>query len=243
MPRESAPARRPVKARGALQAPKVAPRRTRIPVYRRRGVQIVAVAVLTGLLALGVLQILDARERGDQRREELRAVGRFDRSLTLIDAPTQTALTEMLQVSVQFRNGEIGAETFLENVREWIRALRESSQSLAAQETPPDLQEVRALYYNSTLLILDAAKTFRVAASVTDSELRASTIGQARSLMVHAASVRGLAQRGLEKVKSELGLSEEFDERLFVDTPIPLPSENAEPPAPAPPGLPAPPAP
>lgn len=238
------PARRPVKARGSLPAPRVAPtRRPRVVWYRRRRIQIAGGVFLVGLVALGVWLFLDARA---EAREARRAVERFDRAVSAMVASASDALGEMSSAPEEFRTGSLPADEFLKRTEAWLTALRQVDSRLRARAVPGSLTESRALLVQGIVLFIDAAKSFQAAAKLTDAPLRDDAIGQGRNVALHAAAVFAMGRRELLKAKQEIGLPISEAERPLLQQEIQLPTEEAPPPPPPgelppgglPPGLP-----
>jgi hypothetical protein len=220
-------ARRPVKARGSLPAPKVAPRRVRLPLYKRRPVQIAAGVVLLVLLLIGFLQFRKAGQRAEAKRNEKSAVRRFDSSIKLIENTVTTPGSEMSTIPEQFNGGQIDATAFKTKTDEWLKAFRDASKKLSERDAPPGLEETRALLYQGVVGYIDAVKVFQIAAAA-DGELRKKGIDEGRNLTDHAAKLFGLGKRELIKQKKRVGLQDP-NERLFLDQPIPLPAEEVSP--------------
>ena len=219
--------RRPVKARGSLPAPRVAPRRVRLPIYKRRPVQIVGGVVLLILLLIGFLQFRKAQQRAEARRNEKSAVRRFDSSIKLIETSIQTPRSEMSTVPEQFNGGQMDANAFKAKTDEWLKALRDASKKLSEKDPPSGLEETRALLYQGVIGYIDATKTFQIAAAA-EGELRKKGVDEGRNLTDHAAKLFGLGKRELIKQKKRVGLQDP-DARLFLDQPIPLPAEEVSP--------------
>src|SRR5918992_140179 len=110
--KKAEPTRKPVKARGALPAPKVAPRRVRLPIYKRRPIQIIALILL---LIIGIIvfqQVRKARAEAAEKRQERRAIRRFDSGVRLLETTITRARSEMSTVTEQFKTGQMNSDAF-----------------------------------------------------------------------------------------------------------------------------------
>lgn len=231
--KKTEPTRRPVKARGALPAPRVAPRRVRVPVHRRRPVQVVALLLVLILAGITFQQVSNARDESAARAAEKRAVRRFDTSVKVLESPITKAVGEMSQFPEQFRTGATDATTFRAKTDEWLKTFRETAASLAEKTVDESLEESRALFHSGTVLFIDAAKVFQAAAGETDVSQRDNLLNEGRNLTDHAGKIFGLGKRSLIIEKTRVGIPDD-EKAQFVDQPIPLPQEDV-PPQPAPP--------
>lgn len=234
--RRAVETRRPVKARGTLPAPRVAPRRTRVAWYRRRQVQIVGALVLLGAIALGVQQFSRFRERAEQLRSQRRDVEQFERSLSVLTLSIQTTDQEMASEPARLRSGELSAENFKTKTDQWIAAFKKLGDELRGKDVPSGLEEARALFVQGAVLYLDAVKVFQLAAAQTDPVLRDQGLQDAVNIAGHAGFAFGMGSRSLEEEKARLGIGEEGRSRQLLDQPIPLPEEEVISPAAPPAG-------
>lgn len=233
--------RRPVKARGSIPAPKVAPARTRIPWYRRRAILIVGGVLVAGLIALIVLNILGRRS---ERRELEEQIARFERRYSTLQLSGANVGQEMNTSPGEFQAGQLSPEAFAEQIEGWLEHLRRVDESIRSATVPNELTEARAQLINGNLLLIDATKGFQQAITATDPVVRDQLINSARTLLTHAASVLQLGQRELLKTKQRLGFAS-TEEETALQTPPQLPSEEVAPQPPpqptAPPVEPSPP--
>lgn len=234
--KKTEPTRRPVKARGALPAPRVAPRRVRVPVHRRRPVQIVAILLILVIAGVTFQQVSQARDEAAERAAKKSAVRGFVNSFRAkVETPVNKVVGEMSQVPEQFRSGSTDAASFKTKTDEWLKALRDAATSLAEKEVQPSLEETRALFHHGAILFIDAVKVYQSAAVQTDVGQRDALLDEGRNLTDHAGKVFGLGIRALIIEQTRAGLSvPETDKAQFVDRPIPLPQEEV-PAQPAPP--------
>lgn len=240
---KKAPPRKPVKARGALPAPRVAPRRRpRVVWYRRRWVQVLAALVLIGMIAGTASVALAARKRSEDRKEQLEEINKFDKAVQLLQSPLQSTVQAMGEAPQSFQIGFITAADFQAQTDTWVTEFRKLDEGLRKRKIPAGmrgLEEARASLVQGTVLYIDAAKQFKVAALIPDQAGRDLALQNGNALINHATSVYGMGQRTLAKEKQRLGEKLPEGQQNPLTGPIPLPEEN--PPPPPPPELPPPP--
>jgi hypothetical protein len=205
--------RKPIKAKGALPAPKVAPRRKTRVVFTRRRMNQALVAlgalVVLALGGLGVKLILDARHQANQRASETSAVRKFDQKFTALISKAGQSLSDMNSAPEEFRSGKIAGADFKKKTDEWVLAIKEFDKGLRSVSIPTkqsQLTETRALFVNGVVGFLDAAKIFGLAATTTDPASRTAALDQGKTLLSHGGSVFGLGQRALNDLKQKYGL-------------------------------------
>lgn len=226
------PERRPVKAKGTLPAPRVAPKRSRIIWYKRRAIQVVGGVALAALLAAGIWMFLDARGKDRDRR---RAVERFERAVNSAAASVSEIVGKMNSVPGELASGAKSPDEYRAEADGWIEALREFDSRMRERDVTLELSEARALYVHGAVLFLDAAKTLRLAADVSG-EAREEVLSRGRDLLAHATSAVSIAQQVLAKVKLAVGLDVPTPEGGLPQE-FPLTPEKAPPPQPPqPPG-------
>ncbi|HVE75903.1 MAG TPA: hypothetical protein VND22_03945 [Actinomycetota bacterium] len=240
---KKAPPRKPVKARGALPTPRVAPRRRpRVVWYRRRWTQVLAALVLVGMIAGTASVALAARKRGEERKDQLEEINKFDRAAQLLQSPLQPVVQSMNEAPQSFQIGLMTAEDFQAQTDTWIAEFRKLDQGLRKRKIPAGmrgLEEARASMVQGTVIYIDAAKQFKVAALIPDQTGRDLALQNGNALISHATAVYGMGQRTLAKEKQRLGAKLPEGQENPLTGPIPLPEEN--PPPPPPPEFPAPP--
>lgn len=227
---KSSAQRKPVKAKGTLPAPRIAPKRNFIPIHKRRPLQIAAGAVILALIALVIWRVLDSRAGSEQER---RAIRRFENSANLLLNGLSETVNEMSTQPTELGTGIMPPDQFQARTEEWIKKFREVNVSLREKKIPSELNEARALSVHSVLFFLDAAKSFKLAAQVPEGETRVAAIANGENLMSHAESLVSLFQREMNRVKLELGMVSRTDAGL--NQPVELPPEEKEPPLPLPP--------
>ena len=225
------PARKPIKARGALPAPRVAPERDNTPWHGKIGARIAMAVAALAIIAFIVNTVLDARERAEARRQDGRAVEQFERRVLDLNTKIGSVYEGLSQAPGAFLAGALPEEEYRTQAEGWITSFRELNQSIRNLEAPTDieaLQEAKAHYVQGTIIYLDAAKVFLSAASIDDPPAREQTLVLARNLFLHGTSVYGMGDRVLTELKNELQLNDPPE-----PPPAPtLPEEEVQLPAP-----------
>ena len=226
------PQRKPIRARGAIPVPKVAPKRNLKLWYQQRPVQVVAGLLVVLIVGLLVKAGLDWKDSRDQRKDNLRAVEQFERAVQLLQGPNQQVFEGINKAPGDFQSGALTAADFKTQTETWLKTMQEMDAGLRKRTIPasvPVLEEVRALLVDGTMVYIDAIKSFHLSSTLTDPAARDAAITQGNNLRHHADAVYGMGQRRLQKLKTSLG--GEGGEDLLG--PIQLPSEEAPPPPPA----------
>ena len=92
------PSRPPVRSKTALPAPRVAPKRIRIPWHQRRPVQVVLAVIVVGLLVLLVTQGLSTWHHHQATMKAKKGVKAFDAAYQTELTPLSNAATYSLLV-------------------------------------------------------------------------------------------------------------------------------------------------
>lgn len=234
--RAASEGKRPIKARGAAPAPKVAPRRVSVVWYRKRSVQIVGALGVLAVLGVAVLLFFQWRRGVEERRREQRAIRQFDRSISVLAVSLQKTEQEMSTEPQRFKSGELSQEDFKKKTEEWQNAFTDLSTELRQKTVPDKLEESRALLVEGAVLYLDAVKVFQTAAAIQDQALRDQALQQGTNIANHAGFSLGMGRRSLEREKRLAGIASEG--ASFLDQPIPLPEEEVVPQPPVPPQVP-----
>jgi hypothetical protein len=220
-----------MKARGALPAPVVAPRRVNLPWYKRRNVQLgIAFAVIfLGVFLFNVVK--DIREGSDDKKLQVRSIEQFERRLQLLNAPL-AAVYEALQTSPdQFLAGSLSLDDYRKQAEGWVEEFRKLYTGIRDAEVREDLEplvEAKALFSQGSVVILDAAKTLLQAASVEGAS-REALIDLGRNLLSHGGAVVNMGELQIQRVKNEFDLN---DPPAEIPAPV-IPEEQA--PLPQPP--------
>jgi hypothetical protein len=227
------PARKPVKARGALPSPRVAPQRDNTPCHGKTGIRIVMALVALALIAFIVNLVMDARDRAADRRQEARSVEQFERRVLDLNQKNSAVYEQLSQVPGAFLAGALPVEEYRTATEAWVTSFRELNQGIRNLEVPADLEglvEAKAHYVQGTILYVDAAKVFVAAAAITDPAEREKTTVLGRNLFLHGTSVYAEGDRTITVMKNEYELN---DPPAPVPAPA-LPEEEVQlPPAPA----------
>ncbi|MGH2772358.1 MAG: hypothetical protein ACRDIU_04380 [Actinomycetota bacterium] len=238
---KNAPARKPVKAKGAVRAPKTAPERPPAQWYRRKGFRLVAAIVAAVLLLILIKVGFDARKRANARRDEAQAVQRFDRRVKTLIVPVQEVIETSSKSSGEFTGGIVPKENFSKFTEDWLAAVRKFDSALRNRKIPAslgELEDARALYVQAAVVYLDAIKSYQLAAKL-EPPARDDAIKHASNLMAHGQSIVALGDRVVERLKIRYDLVEPqvaVPGQPATDPsvpPIQLPAEEAPPPAPA----------
>lgn len=225
------PQRKPVRARGAVPVPKVAPKRVRRVWYKQRPIQAIGILVIVAFLAILVKAGLSFKDARDQRKDNLKAVEQFERAVELLQGPNAEIFTAINKAPQEFQSGAMSAADFKAQTDTWLATMRKLDEGLRKQKIPsglPSFEEARALLVQGTMVYIDAVKSFQLAAGLTDPAQRDAAIAQGNSLKHHGDAVYGMGQRRLQRLKTSLG--GEGGEDLLG--PVQLPNEEAPPPPP-----------
>ena len=244
---KNAPARKPVKAKGAVRAPKTAPERPPAQWHRRKGFRLVA-AILAAVLLLILVKVgFDIRKRATARRDEARAVEHFDRRVKTLMVPVQEVIESTSKSPGEFAGGIVPKENFTKFTEEWLAAVRKFDSGLRNRKIPESLGELddaRALYVQAAVVYIDAIKSYQLAAKL-EPPARDDAIKQGSNLISHGQSLVALGDRVVERLKIRYDLVEPpapVPGQPAAEPsvpPIQLPVEEAPPPAPAAPVNPA----
>lgn len=221
--------RRPVKVRGTLPAPKTSPARVRLVWYRRRVFQVLGAVILVAAVGLGVWQFMKARDRSRKAEDERRAIGQFERGLSVGEGPLGRVVQEMDTLPEQLKTGQLAAAEFNVKTESWLTELRKLDSELRKKRVPSRLDDARALLVQGVLIYIDAAKTFQLAGLMPDPSLRDRALEQGRNLIEHASAVYGTGRRALALQRIEVGLATDEQTETILREPVPLPPENARP--------------
>ncbi|MEX2551890.1 MAG: hypothetical protein WD627_02660 [Actinomycetota bacterium] len=219
-----------MKARGALPAPVVAPRRINLQWYKRRNVQLgIAFAVVfLGVFLFNVVK--DIREGSDDKKLQVRSIEQFERRLQLLNAPL-AAVYQALQTSPgQLLAGSLSVDDYRTQAEGWVEEFRKLYTGIREAEVREDLEpliEAKALFSQGSVLLLDAAKAHLQAASV-EGVPRQELIDLGRNLLTHGSAVVNMGELQIQRVKNEFDLN---DPPVELPAPV-IPEEEAPPPQP-----------
>ncbi len=229
------PPRKTVKARGSLPAPRVAPQRDTTPWHRKTKFRVLMAVVGLLVLALAVKLVLDARQRADDRRADVRAIEQFERKVQDLNLETQPVYQSIGQGAGAFLAGTLPAAEFRTQAEGWVQSFRDLNRGIRDIPVPTDLerlQEAKASYVQATTIYIDAAKMFVAAADISDPAARERATVLARNTLIHGSSVSGMGDRAMTRLKNEYGVNDPPAELPVAD----LPEEEISVPPPPPPG-------
>lgn len=232
------PARKPVKARGALPSPRVAPQRDNTPWHGKIGPRIAMAVAALAVLAFVVNAIMDARDRAEARRVEGRAVEQFERRVLDLNTKIGSVYEQLSQTPGAFLAGAVPVEEYRTQAEGWVTSFRELNQSIRNLEVPSDIEglhEARAHYVQGTVIYLDAAKVFLTAAAVEDPAERERITVLGRNLFLHGTFVYSMGDRVITEMKNDLELNDPPEPPAPPGLPeeeVQLPAPPAAPPAP-----------
>lgn len=228
------PPRKPVKARGALPAPRVAPQRDTTPWHQKTKNRVLIGVLALLLIGFAAKLVLDARERAEETRADVRAIEQFERRLQDLNLDVQPTYQSLSEAPGNFQAGTLPQPEFRSLAENWVDSFRRMNQGIRAIEVPADLdglQEAKALYVNAATLYIDAAKIFLAAADTTDPPARERANNLARNTFLHAAAVYATGDRAMARIKNDYELNDPP-----AELPVPsYPEEEISFPPPAPP--------
>lgn len=230
--------RKTIKARGALPAPVVSPKRVVLPWYKKRGNQ-AGIAFLALLLTLFLFNVFsDLSDSREKKRLEVRAVKQFERKVSLLNAPLGAVFQSIKPATDGLVAGTVPVEEYRKAANVWLEEFRKLYTGIKGTKVPADLEglvEARALYSQGALIYLDAAKVLIQAAAVPGAE-REATKKLGESLLAHAEAVATMGEREFQRLKNRL----ELNDPVVRLPKAPIPEEEVPLPAAAPaPGNPA----
>lgn len=226
--KDQASSRKPIKARGALPAPIVAPRRVNLPWYKRRNVQLgIAFAVIfLGVFLFNVVK--DLRAGSSDKKLQVRSIEQFERKLQLLNAPLAGVYQALQTTPDQLLAGTLSVDDYRKQAEGWVeefRKLYSGIKTAEVREDLPALVEAKALFTQGAVVLLDAAKTHLQAASVEGAP-RQDLINLGRNLLSHGSAVISMGERQIQSVKNDFDLN---DPPAELPPPI-IPEEEAPPP-------------
>ena len=187
---KTAPARRPVKARGTIPVPKVGHRAARLPWYRNRQVQLIGGLIVLVVLGVAASQVAAWRHRVNERAADRKAVKAFNDRITAIQGQIIEPLNGVQAVPEQFRNGQIKADAYNDATGKWLASFQRMASDLRSMSPPDELSATRAHFVESAVVFVDATRTYQLAARE----------------MNHAETMYTNALKELDTVKKRVGL-------------------------------------
>jgi hypothetical protein len=232
------PTRPPVRSKTALPAPRVAPRRIRIPWHQRRPVQVVLALIVVGLLVLGVTQGLSTWHHHEATMKAKKGVKAFDAAYQTGLTPLSNFFTQVNNSPQQFVGGVMPQATYATQTAQWLATFQALRKQLSDASPPKAIQGQRGLLLQATDIFIDGVKEMQLAGTVSDTSLRKTLTDQGRNIIFHGTSVFKNAQIEEAKVVRSFHLTIGAPASALLQLPD-APAENA-PPAPAPSPVPSP---
>lgn len=237
---KTSPARKPIKARGALPTPKSAPQRPHKRWFRHQGWQLVAIVVVIAVVGTAWAGGGAWLKNRKEKKTNTNAVAQFDRRYSVLKSPVTDVLSAVPAKTGELAAGTLPAPEFQKETEGWLEQLRKMDAELRKRTIPPGLPELdraRAVLVQGYLVHIDAVKAFSLAANTNDPALREQVIKQGNNLSAHAGSIVSTGERLLDSLKTRLGLEEPAPPGVpqgdpgtaAVEQPIQLPAEEAPP--------------
>jgi hypothetical protein len=203
---KTAPARRPVKARGTIPVPKVGHRPVRLPWYRNRQLQVIGGLIVLVVLGVAASQVVAWRHRVHEREADRKAVKAFNDRITAIQGQIIEPLNGIQAVPEQFRNGQIKADAYKDAAGKWLATFQRMASDLRSLRPPAELGPTRAHFEEAAVLFVDATRTYQLAAQTSEAPVRDEAILLAAREMNHAETMYTNALKELDAVKKRVGL-------------------------------------
>ncbi len=232
------PSRPPVRSKTALPAPRVAPKRIRVPWHQRRPVQVVIAVIVLGLLVLVVTQGLSTWHHHQATMKAKKGVKAFDAAYQTELTPLSNFFTQVNNSPQQYVGGVMSQATYATQTAQWLATFQALRKQLSDAGPPRAIQGARGLLVQATDIFIDGVKELQLAGTVSDPKLRQTLVDQGRSVIFHGTSVFKNAQIEEAKVVKSFHLTIGAPASALLQLPD-APPENA-PPAPSPTPVPSP---
>ncbi len=225
---KSTPSRPPVRSKTALPAPRVAPKRIRIPWHQRRPVQVVLALVVVGLLVLGVTSGLSTWHNHQATMKAKKGVRAFDAQYQTELTPLSNFFTQVNNSPGQYAAGLMPQATYVTQTAQWLATFEALRKQLSDASPPRAIQGARGLLMQATDVFIDGVKELQLAGTVSDANVRKSLIDQGRNIIFHGTSIFKNAQIEEAKVVAGFHLSTGAPASALLQLPD-APAENAPP--------------
>ena len=232
------PTRPPVRSKTALPAPRVAPKRIRVPWHQRRPVQGILALIVLGLLVLAVTHAWSAWDHHQATMKAKKGVKAFDASYQTDLTPLSNFFTQVNNSPQQYVGGVMSQATYATQTAQWLVTFETLRKQLSDASPPRVIQGARGLLVQSTDIFIDGVKEMQLAGTVSDPKLRQTLVDQGRNVIFHGTSVFKNAQIAEAKVVKSFHLTIGAPASALLQLPD-APPENA-PPAPSPTPVPSP---
>ena len=137
------PSRPPVRSKTALPAPRVAPKRIRVPWHQRRPVQVVIALIVLGLLVLVVTQGLSTWHHHQATMKAKKGVKAFDAAYQTELTPLSNFFTQVNNSPQQYVGGVMSQATYATQTAQWL-ATFEALRKQLSDANPPGPSRERA---------------------------------------------------------------------------------------------------
>jgi hypothetical protein len=232
------PTRPPVRSKTALPAPRVAPKRIRVPWHQRRPVQVILALIVLGLLVLAVTHAWSAWDHHQATMKAKKGVKAFDAAYQTDLTPLSNFFTQVNNSPQQYVGGIMSQATYATQTAQWLATFETLRKQLSGANPPKVIQGARGLLVQSTDIFIDGVKEMQLAGTVSDPKLRQTLVDQGRNVIFHGTSVFKNAQIEEAKVVKSFHLTIGAPASALLQLPD-APPENA-PPAPSPTPVPSP---
>ena len=187
--RKNVSARPPIRAKTALPAPRVAPRRVHVPLLRRRPVQVVLAILIIGVAALGIWSGLQLWHHHTNTAHDKAAAKRFDAQFRQDVTPLNTVLNQESSSPQSFLAGSLPQGQFVSQTAQWLATFRAFSGQMTSAKPPQPLLKARAVLAQAATLFIDSIKAFQIAGTTTDPKARTDLVQQGNNIWSHATAV------------------------------------------------------
>jgi hypothetical protein len=232
------PTRPPVRSKTALPAPRVAPKRIRVPWHQRRPLQVLLALIVLGLLVLGVTRAWSTWDHHQATMKAKKGVKAFDAAYQTGLTPLSNFFTQVNNSPQQYVGGIMPQATYATQTAQWLATFETLRKQLSDASPPKVIQGPRGLLMQSTDIFIDGVKEMQLAGTVSDPKLRQTLVDQGRNVIFHGTSVFKNSQIEEAKVVKSFHLTIGAPASALLQFPD-APAENA-PPAPAPTPVPSP---
>ncbi|HEU5001338.1 MAG TPA: hypothetical protein VFW71_00975 [Actinomycetota bacterium] len=189
MPKKNAPARPPVKAKSALPAPRMAPKRVHIPWHRHTWVRIVGLLVVVALVIVGALQVHSFWKHHTTTSHSKAQVKTFDAQFQSELSPIGTFLTQAQNSPPQYAGGLMTQANYVSQTAQWYTTMETLSKQLNAAKVPPILAKAKAELIQGVQVFIDAINQFSLAGTTTDKNIAAQLVQLGTNTVTHAETV------------------------------------------------------
>lgn len=189
MPKKNTPARPPVKAKSALPAPRVTPKRTHTPWHQRRVVRVIGLVVLVAIVILGALEAHSFWKHHTTTTHLKAQVKTYDTQFQTELSPIGTFLTQAQNSPPQFIGGLMKQADYVSQTAQWYTTMETLSKQLTSAKVPAPLAKANAELIQGVQVFIDAINQFKLAATTTDKAAAAQLVQLGTNTVTHAETV------------------------------------------------------